>query len=200
MYAAPVTVTDSDSSSLTLGTALAVGGGTPGSSVILNTSTDAGNLTLNYGGLDIAPATISASTQSVSSSNLGSFKPSVAAIVYSGPSGTISSQEVDLSTQTLAGNWTDSQAGWTNSPYDETIGESDNCTSSGNAVATLAQTGSSAGGTAWTATEANAPAVGSCTVTLTGGAGASLGVTVTYTAPIPIGINFKHGKAITKPR
>jgi hypothetical protein len=191
-YSAPVTIADPDTSSLTAcsgicGSALQLSGGSANNSVVLDGSTDAANVQIRYGGLDIAPVALAASTSSGALTAVGSvtFSPSVAPVVYSGSLNGSSLPEIDLYEPLgggtgSTGSFTDSQAGWTGSPYFKTIGESDNCNSGANAIATYAQT-TGTNGTAWTATAVAGPASGSCTATLTGGAGATLAVTTTYT-------------------
>ncbi|MBV8491372.1 MAG: hypothetical protein JO199_12655 [Candidatus Eremiobacteraeota bacterium] len=211
-YAQPVTVADSDTLSLTHASGLTLTGAggscaSPTTTVQLNTSTDASNLALCYGGEDIAPATISGTTSIVTTPvNIGTFSPTVQPVQYTGPLNSGNNPEIDLYVANgpgggtgSFGNWTASQSGWTNAPYSQTISETDNCDSNGNLIATFAQGGSPLG-TSWQANAVAGPAVGTCTLTMHGGGAATLGVTTTYTTT-GIGINLKrhpfgtvHGK------
>jgi hypothetical protein len=196
-YSSPVTITDPDTSSLTAcsglcGSALQLGAaGTAVTSVVLTDDTDAGSVEVSYGGLDIAPAVLTGSTSAgaLTASGAVSFAPSVAAISYTGP--TLSMlPELDLYAPSghtgSTGAFTDAQAGWTNTPYNQTITEGDTCST----IATFAQT-TGTNGTAWTATAIAAPVAGTCTATLTGGGAATLAVTTTYTSGT-IGVNARH--------
>ena len=188
-YALPVTLSDPDASSLMAcgglcGSALALGAGPFAKSVTLTSSSDSGAVAIRYGGLDVAPVALTASTTSGTLAAAGSvtFSPSVPAIAYTGPvNGTIPTIELGTfgPTHVTSVSFTDSQVGWSNAPYGQTIVESDNCDGGGNAIATFAQNNVT-NGTAWTATAVASPAVGSCTATLTGGAGATLAVITNY--------------------
>lgn len=188
-YSTPVTLSDSDGSSLTAcgglcGSAIQLGSGTGTKRVVLANSMASADVTIRYGGMDIVPAALTASTSSGPLVSVGSvtFSPTVAPISYVGPLNG-SAPEIVLGvmgpTTTLTKNFTDSQSGWTNAPYDQTIGEGDNCNSGGNAIATYAQNAVT-NGTAWTVTVVGSPVVGTCTATLHGGAGAALAITTKY--------------------
>jgi hypothetical protein len=201
-YSTPVTITDPDTTSLTAcgglcGSALEVGGSAASKTAVLASSTDASNVTISYGGMDIAPAALTASTSAGALTAVGSvtFAPTVASISYSGPLNGSSQPEIDLYAPLSGGtgstgSFTDSQSGWTNAPYNQSIGESDTCDSAGNTIATYAQT-TGTNGTAWTATAIASPVAGTCTATLTGGGGATLAVKTTYTSG-SIGVNVAH--------
>jgi hypothetical protein len=204
-YSTPVTISDPDTSSLSAcgglcGSALQLGAGSPGKSVVLNDSTDAGNVQISYGGLDIAPAALTGSTSdgALTASGSVTFAPAVASISYSGPLNGSSLPELDLYAPSGSGTgstaaFTDSQTGWTNAPYNQVVAESDNCSSTFS-IATFAQT-TGTDGTAWTATAVASPSPATCTATLTAGGGATLAVTTTYTGT-GIGINAKPARIV----
>jgi hypothetical protein len=198
-YSTPVTLSDPDATSLTgcngpCGSALQLGSGTAAKSVVLASSTDAGNVQITYGGMDVAPAALAGSTPAgdLAASGSVTFSPSVAPIVYVGPLVGIV-PEIDLYAPLGAGtgstgSYTDSQAGWTNAPYSQAIAEGDNCSS----IATFAQNAVT-NGTAWTATAVASPTAGTCADTLTGGGGATLAVITTYTSS-GIGVSIHGGR------
>ncbi|GAC1388427.1 MAG: hypothetical protein NVSMB31_02350 [Vulcanimicrobiaceae bacterium] len=174
-YASPVTVTDSDASSLTQGSALSVNGGAAASSIQSNASSDV--IKLSYGGLAIAPATLTAGATGATNGT-ASFAPALSAIVYSGP--LVSTlPEIDLYAATGTGSsatFTASEVGWTNAPYNRSI----TATQAG-ACSTIATT-SPASGTSFTTTAVASPTAGTCTLTLSDFAsGQTKGVTLTYT-------------------
>jgi hypothetical protein len=193
-YSAPVTLTDPDATSLTAcsglcGSALKAGSGSISKSVAIASSTAAATVTLVYGGMDVLPVTLRASTAAgaLTLHGAATFSPSVASIVYTGPQNEVLLPELDLyaiSGTGSTGAFTDSQAGWSTSPYSQSIGENDDCST----IATFAQTLS---GTSWTATAVADPSAGTCTATLTGGAGATLGISTTYTTTA-IGVDAAH--------
>jgi len=201
-YSTPVTIADPDTNSLTAcsgpcGSALEVNGGAASKTAVLTSSTDAGSVTISYGGIDLSPVALTGSTSAGALTAVGSvtFAPSVASISYTGPLNGSNQPEIDLyaplgSGTGSTGSFTDSQSGWTNAPYNQTIGESDTCDGAGNAIATYAQT-TGTNGTAWTGTAIASPVAGTCTATLTGGGGATLAVKTTYTSG-SIGINVVH--------
>ncbi|MGZ3496871.1 MAG: hypothetical protein ACXWNK_06160 [Vulcanimicrobiaceae bacterium] len=173
-FANPVTVTDSDTSSLTQGTALSVNGGTTATSVTVNASTDV--LTLNYGGLAIAPAAIKANA-SGATAQTATFTPTLAPIGYSGPLNGATPQ-IDLYATSGTGStgaFTVSETGLTNAPYNKTLTATPagGCATIGNLGATV--------GTSFTATAVASPTAGSCTIGVTDGLGQSKNVTLTYT-------------------
>lgn len=174
-YANPVTITDSDTSSLTQGSALSVNGGAAATSV---TSTASGDLlTLAYGGLAIAPATLTASAAGATNGT-ATFTPALSPIVYSGPL-VASLPEIDLyatSGTGSTGTFTASETGWTNAPYNRSI------TQSLAAGCSSIATASPASGTSFTDTVAASPSAGTCTQTLSDFIGGQTKtVTVTYT-------------------
>lgn len=173
-YASAVTIADNDSSSLTLGTALAVNNGSAASSVNSTASTD--TFTLNYGGLAIVPAAITASASGATSAT-AAFTPTLASIVYSGPA-VSSLPEVDLyatSGTGSSGSFSATETGWTNAPYNKTF-----TTSVPSACSTIAGVSPSSG-TSFTATAAASPSAGMCTMSFGDGAGQSQNIKLTYT-------------------
>jgi hypothetical protein len=179
-YSAAITVSDSDTSSITQGSFLSVSGGAPARTVILSKSSDV--LQLGYGGLAIAAVTLTASASNVSSAT-ASFAPALPPIAYSGPM-VNSAPEIDLYSTNGANpgysaSFTLTQAGWNSgsfaSAFTYTLGGSNNnCTSY--AVSPASGTSST-----YTVTVASSPAAGKCTLTATGGAGLTLTVLLTYT-------------------
>jgi len=171
-YANPVTISDSDTSG-SLGSQLSINGGSYGTSVTSTASTDV--LKLNYGGLAIATATLSASATGATTGS-ASFAPTRAAIVYSGPLDG-ATPEIDLyapSGTGSSGSFTASEAGWTGATY----GKSLSATTSGcGSIGTV----SPASGTSFTFTIVASPAVGTCTITLSDGLGETTPVKGTYT-------------------
>jgi hypothetical protein len=173
-YANPVTVTDSDTSSLTQGTSLSVNGGPAATSVTVNTSSD--TLTLNYGGLAIAPAAVKANA-SGATAQTATFTPTLSPIVYTGPLNG-PTPEIDLyatSGTGASGTFSVSEAGLTNTPYNKTLTAtpSGSCATIGNLSATV--------GTSFAATAVSSPTAGSCSISVTDGLGQSKSVTLTYT-------------------
>ncbi|MFN2529462.1 MAG: hypothetical protein ABR584_12185, partial [Candidatus Baltobacteraceae bacterium] len=174
-YASPVTITDSDVSSLTQGSALSVNSGPAASSIQSAASSDVINF--NYGGLAIAPATLTASATGATNGT-ASFTPALSPIVYSGP--TVSSlPEIDLYAATGTGssaNFTASEVGWTNSPYNRSI------TASQASGCSNISTTSPASGTSFTTAAVASPIAGTCTLTLSDfTSGQTKGITLTYT-------------------
>jgi hypothetical protein len=187
-YASPVTISDSDITSLTQGSALAVNGGSAASFVVSTASTD--TFTFNYGGLAIVPATITASAPGATSGT-SVFAPTLQSIVYTpGVGANASGQEVDFYATSGTGStaaFTASEVGWTNAPYSKTL----TLTPAGGCANILNGSTSTLTGTSFTENVAAAPAVGSCTATLTDGVGAhalAAPITFTYTTS-GIGVN-----------
>jgi hypothetical protein len=183
-YEHPVTVSDSDTSSLTQGTALAVNGGNAATHVLGTASSD--TFTLDYGGLAIAPATITASATGATNGT-GTFTPALQPIVYSGP---LNGSNPNVQFGITSGSFSASEAGWTNAPYGRnlTATAASNCSTIGSVAP--------GSGTAFTATVAGSPTIGSCVVTLGDGVGQTLGVTLTTQAigaPASIGSNVADG-------
>jgi hypothetical protein len=171
-YANAVTITDSDTSGA-LGSQIAINGGAYGSSVTSTASTDV--LTLKYGGLAIATATLSASATGATSAT-AAFAPTRAAIVYSGPlNGT--TPEIDLYAPTgtgASGTFTASEVGWTGATYGKAL----TATTSGcGSIGTVSPNS----GTSFTFSVASTPLVGSCTITLSDGLGETQNITGTFT-------------------
>ncbi len=173
-YQNSVTFTDSDTSSLTQGSALSVNSGSAASSVTIGASTDV--VKLNYGGLAITPATLTAAATGATSST-ATFTPALNPIVYSGPT-VAGAPEIDLfatSGTGSTGTFTASETGWTNAPYNQML----TLTAPGGCGSFVGV--SPASGTSFTATAIASPSVGSCTATLHDGVGQSATVSLTYT-------------------
>lgn len=178
-YAHPVTIADSDTSSLTQGSALAVNGGTAASSISSTANTD--TFTLNYGGLAIVPATITASATGATNGT-ATFAPTLAPIAYSGATNGNGYPELDFYATSGTGStlsFTASEVGWTNAPYSKAL----TLTPAAGCSSILNSSTSTLSGTSFTENVASLPTVGTCTATLTDGAGQSLthGITLTYT-------------------
>lgn len=171
-YANPVSLADSDSSGAT--TIATSGSDSPAAGQLLSSSD---SVSLNYTGLAITPATITASA-SGATNGTGTFTPTLQAIVYNGA--TVSGNpEIDLyaaSGTGSTGSFSASEVGWTNAPYNKSIGAS--AASGCSSIATV----SPASGTSFTATVASSPSAGTCTLTLSDGAGQTKAVTLTYTS------------------
>lgn len=172
-YANPVALADSDASGAT--TVATAGSDRPPAGTLVSSSDTA---SLNYTGLAIAPATLTASATGATNGT-ATFTPALSAIVYSGP--LVSSlPEIDLYATSGTGSsatFTASEVGWTNAPYNKAITatEAAGCSS----IATT----SPASGTSFTTTVATTPAAGSCALTLTDfTSGQSKNVTLTYTS------------------
>ncbi len=169
-YANPITVSDSDAS------------GAQGSSLsvtTLNAATDA--IKINYGGLAIVPATITASATGATNGT-ATFTPALNPI-------TSSSTEIDLYAPTGTGStgaFTASESGWTNAPYNKTLTAA---TAAGcSSIATVAGASNS-----FTATAVGSPSAGSCIATISDGVGQTKSVTLTYTT-YSFTVNGKPGK------
>jgi hypothetical protein len=171
-YANAVTVGDSDSSGAQ-GTQLTVNSGSASTSVQTTQSSDV--LKINYGGLAIAPATLTASATGATNGT-ATFTPTLSSIVYSGPLNG-STPEIDLYAPTGTGSsgaFTASEAGLTNAPYNKSLNAG---TTGCGSIGTV----SPAGGTSFTFTAVGSPAAGSCSINVTDGLGQSKTVTGTYT-------------------
>lgn len=143
-------------------------------------------VTLNYTGLAINPATITASATGATNGT-GTFTPTLQPIVIT-TSDTLNPSYVGVDLYATSGagstaSFSASEAGWTNAPYNNTLSAS---TASGcSSIATLATSGTSV-----TATVASSPAAGKCTATIKDPFGQSQAVTLAYTnfpypAPTP---------------
>lgn len=190
-YSAAITVSDNDTSSAALGSALAVNGTSNARSVTLKSSSD--KVVLAYGGLAIAPATLTASAKGVSATN-AEFAPSLLPIAYAGPEDA-GTPEIDLyNAQSgqpgYSGSFTVTQPGWSGTPFNNNFsyslgGKSNNCSS-------FAVTPSSGTAAAYTVTVGSSPVAGTCVLTITGAPSASAqSVVLTYTTN-SIGINGKR--------
>jgi hypothetical protein len=171
-YANTVTLADSDVSGVQ-GSQLTVNSGTAATSVTTTQSSDV--LKINYGGLAIAAATLTASATGATSGT-ATFTPVLSAIAYTGPLNG-STPELDLympSGTGSTGSFTASEVGLTNSPYNKSLNAG---TSGCGSIGTI----SPASGTSFTFTVVASPSAGTCTITVTDGLGQSKGVTGTYT-------------------
>src|ERR1700692_179270 len=179
-YANSVTIADSDLSSLTQGSALSINGAAVASSVTSTASSDV--LTLNYGGLAILPATLTASATGATNAT-ATFAPALQPIVYTGPLNG-STPEIDLYATSGTGStgaFTASETGWTNGPY------SKNLSLTVPAGCSTIATASPASGTSFTVTSGASPAAGTCTMTLGDSVGQTKALTVTYsTSTFPV--------------
>ncbi|MHB8153339.1 MAG: hypothetical protein ACYDGW_06720 [Vulcanimicrobiaceae bacterium] len=180
VYNTAVTVTDSDTSSLTNASGLAVSGGSAASSVSVPSEAVDATLKLTYGGQAILPATLTASAAGATTAT-ATFTPTRQPIVYTGPTNGSGNPEIDLYATSGTGSsagFTATEVGWTNAPYSQAITatEASACSS----IATTAATS----GSAFTTTVAASPAAGTCTLTLTDVSGGStpVPVTLTYTS------------------
>jgi len=162
-YANPVTVTDPDASG-SQGSQISINGGAYGQTVTSTASTDV--FALNYGGLAIAPATLTASSTGATNGT-ASFAPALSAIAYTGTLNSSLQPEIDLTATSGAGSsgtFSAAEDGWTTAPFDRSF----TATTSGcGSIGTV----SPETGTAFTFTAVAAPVVGTCSITLTGGGG-----------------------------
>jgi hypothetical protein len=186
-YSTPVTVSDADTSAIALGTSIALNRGSASRSVSLTQSSD--TMTFTYGGLAIAPVTVTASANGATNgavtftATLQPLASSVAEIdLYNANSGQPG----------YSGSLSLTQSGWIGNPYGNFAsyalgGSSNNCGSY--AV-------SPASGTAatYTVSVGATPVAGTCTLTLTGAPGtATQAIVLTYTSS-SIGVSSKHRK------
>lgn len=178
-YANPITIADSDASgSLTQGTALSVDGGTGALSVVTTASTD--TVALDYGGLAIPTATLTASATGATNGT-ATFTPTLQPIVYSGPLNG-STPEIDLYATSGYGStfsYNVSEAGWTNSPYGKAL--SVNASACSTFATASAGVDVPASGTPVTVTAIASPSAGTCTMTVSDPFGQTKSVTGTYT-------------------
>ncbi|HTA38942.1 MAG TPA: hypothetical protein VK760_07695 [Candidatus Acidoferrales bacterium] len=192
-YATPVKVTDSDTSAIAKGSSLAVNGGAASRSVSLARSSD--SLTLKYGGMAIGSVALSA-TATGASSAVGHFAPTLAAMVYTGPTNG-STPEIDLYNTTVSapgnsGAFTLTQPGWAGSGFTNTFtytlgGTANNCGS-------FSVTPASGTAAAYTVSVGASPVAGTCSMTLSGAPGtATKSVVLTFTTS-SVGIDGKHRK------
>ena len=178
-YANPVTISDSDSSSLSQGTALVVNGGTGALSVTSTASTD--TFALNYGGLAIPTATLTASATGAASGT-ATFTPTLQPIVYSGPING-STPEVDLYASSGYGStfsFNASEVGWTNAPYGKSL--SVNASTCSTFATAAAGADAPASGTPIAVTAIASPVAGTCTMTVSDPLGQTKSVVGTYTS------------------
>lgn len=178
-YANPVTIADSDSSSLTQGTALAVNGGAGALSVVSTASTD--TLALNYGGLAIPTATLTASATGATNAT-ATFTPTLQPIAYSGPLNG-STPEIDLYASSGYGStfsFNASEVGWTNAPYGKSLAvNASTCSTFATATAGVDVP---ATGTPIAVAAIASPVAGTCTMTVSDPLGQTKSVVGTYTS------------------
>ena len=171
-YANAVTLNDADGSGATSLTTS--GGDNPPADQLLSSSDVA---TINYTGLAIAPALITADAKGATAS--ASFAPALQPVtITASDAQNPGFAGVDLYATSGTGSsatFTASEVGWTNSPYNRALVAT--AASSCNSIATVAP----ASGTSFTATAASTPVPGTCTLTLSDGSGQSQTVTLAYT-------------------
>lgn len=180
-YGNPVTLTDSDASGAT--TIVTSGSDSPPAGELLS-STD--TATLNYTGLAIVPATVSAQATGATTGT-ATFAPTLSPIVYTGPTNASGNAQMNFNSSGTASTFTfnASEVGWTSAPYSKAL----TLTPPAGCSRILNSSTSTLSGTSFTENVAASPAAGTCTATLTDGAGQSLtnGITFTYTT-IGIGV------------
>ena len=164
-YYNAVTVSDSDTSGATT---IAIAGSDKPPAGKLLSSND--TLTLNYTGLAIAPATISASATGATTGT-GSFAPTLQTI---GPSTLTGGVFVNAYGAGSPVSFDASETGWTNAPYSKSL------TATLSAPCSSFVTVSPSHGTTFTATLVQNPSNDSCTLTLSDGAGQRLVIPLGY--------------------
>ncbi len=180
-YAVAVKIADADASAIAQGSGLALNGHAAARLVQVVKSSDA--VAVAYGGLAIAPVTLTASAAGTSGAT-ARFAPSIAGVAYSGPRNA-GQPEIDLYNPSsgqpgYSGSFTASQAGWSAAPFSRdftytTGGHNNNC-------ASFVITPGSGQGQAFTARVGASPVAGTCLLTVTGATSASTQlVTLTYT-------------------
>jgi hypothetical protein len=162
----PVTITLTDSD-------------TSGATALSGTSvSQPAAIALNYTGLAIAPATITASAAGFPN-RTALFAPALGPILMTEGNFPDPSFGVTLSGLTSTAMFTVTEAGWTEAPFNQTMSVTPG-TGCG-AIGTIAQSG-----TTYTATAASTPVAGTCTaLTLHDGAGRSQDITLTYFGAVP---------------
>ncbi|GEM_PF-4887163 len=154
---------------------LSVNSGAQSSSVNLTKGSDL--LELFYSGLAINSATITVSAAGATSTT-GTFTPTSAGVVYSGPTNASRQPEVDLYAPSGTGStftFTAGQAGWTGSYGNSLVVTGASTCSSFASIATPAPAA-----TNFTVTAVSSPTAGSCTLGVAG-FNSSVNVTITYT-------------------
>lgn len=162
-------------SSDTAAVTLSVNSGTPSSSVTLTSGSDL--LELFYTGLAINPATITVSASGATTTT-GTFSPSTANVVYSGPMSGLNN-EIDLYSTSGTGStysFNASQLGWTGS-FGNSLVVSNASSCSG--IATIATPAPAA--TGFTVSAVPSPVPTSCSIGVAG-FNSSITVTITYTS------------------
>lgn len=166
-YDEPITLTDSDRSGATT---VQTYGGNKQAGPLWGSD---GTATLNYTGLAIAPATITASAAHATPAKV-MFAPLLRPIIVNG-SPSKASPLIWLSKTASSTTVSATEVGWTNAPYNKSlqVSAANNCSTIG--------TISPSQGTSFTATAAASPVLGTCTVTFTDFAGGhSAAVTMGY--------------------
>jgi hypothetical protein len=190
-YSTPITMSDSDTSPASLGSALVLDGDGNSRSVKLANSSD--KVALAYGGLAIAPVTLAASATGASGTS-AQFAPSLLPIAYTGPKDD-GTPEIDLYNPDsgqpgYSGSFTLSQAGWSGNPFNNDFtyalgGKNNNCSS----FTVSPNSGSAA---AYTVALDSSPVAGTCVLTITGASSATTqNVVLTYTSN-SIGVSSKR--------
>ena len=164
-YNSSITLSNNDTSGATSITTS--GSDNPPAATLVSSSDTA---TISYTGLAIAPINITASAPAISSA-IATFSPAHT-IAYSGTqNGT--APEIALTTTTGTGNFTASEMGWTNAPYNHVLSaNAAGCAT----IATIAQSGAT-----FTVNAVASPVPGSCVVQLSDfTSGSTLSVTIAY--------------------
>jgi hypothetical protein len=176
-YAAPVMLTDGDTSGATT---LATQGDDAPPPLTLKSSSDAA--TLAYTGLAIAPATIAGSVAKEPKSGGAPFAPVLQPIVVT-TSDTMNPNFVGIdlyepagADEGTTGTLVLSEVGWSNAPYNKSF------TASPESLCALLATTTPSTGAVFTVNAVSSPAVRSCTLALSDGAGQSVTALIEYTA------------------
>ena len=170
-YAVALAITDSDTSGAT--SIATSGSDNPPAGQLLSSSDSA---TIAYSGLAIAPATITVRANAATGS--ASFAPALQPILVTtnaSPAPNPNFAGVDFRAGNPTETITASEVGWTNAPYDKSLGFAvpGGCASIGSIAP--------ASGTSFTATVSASPVAGTCAATLSDGNGQSQAVTLAYT-------------------
>jgi hypothetical protein len=180
-FATPIALSDGDTSAPALGTSLSIDGAAAARSAALTNS--AQTIAIHYGGLAIAPTTISASVAGAATADV-QLAPSLGSVGYTGPlvSG---SPEIDLYNPVQGtgpgyqASFSLSEPGWNDGTFSQSFtyatgGSANNCASFSIAPSS---------GNAFAVSVAPNPTAGACTLTMTGAtASEKLAVKLTYTS------------------
>lgn len=175
-FANPVTVRSSD----TTGAVQLSVNGTPATSVTVGSSSQVPFIAIVYTGAAVNPVTITASATTVANNAIATFAPTIQDIAYTAPSN-VPSTCTDICLYAPAGGgagstytFTATQAGYTGSPYNQTLLLTGASTCS--SFATVTQSG-----TTFTVNAIASPTPGTCNVVIDGFGSTSLTVTISYT-------------------